>query len=379
MKRKSTNILILINSNFLLYFLKFNLSLWFILPNVLKAFPETVRHGYLSCTTCHLSPSGRGILTPYGKTLSHELYSYKKIKNESESLESEVPWWQIGGRSRLMQLIEDTPAIQEGHFFPMQTELEASIDKEVWALGLSAGGWRPIDEEKESLKAYVRNAYILWRPNETWNVRAGKFRISHGLGLPDHVILVNEWLGWSHSHETQNIEVSRLMDDLVLQGSWILPSKLLVSEDTFSGVSLNLERLLNSKHKIGFNVSSFRRNNLNEIQLNLHSIASLNEKSFVQMELARRSLSKPVSEDEYALFTRFSHEIKYGLRPFVQWEEALSKAVNSSEGVSQARRYYVGSEWFPVVHADIMVALGNQMESGLDDTKIFTLIGHFYF
>ena len=67
-----------------------------------EAFPETVRLGYLSCATCHISPSGRGILTPYGKTLSHELYSFKKTQNDQESLEAEAPWWQIGGRFRLM-------------------------------------------------------------------------------------------------------------------------------------------------------------------------------------------------------------------------------------------------------------------------------------
>lgn len=356
----------------------FILSLVLMGPQEAKAFPETVRHGYLSCTTCHMSPSGRGILTAYGKTLSHELYSFKKIQNDHESLEEEVPWWQIGGRARLMQLIIDNPDVQKGRFFPMQTEVEASVDKSVWGMSLSVGGWRPIDKSNEKLRAYVRNAYGIWRPDETWNVRAGKFRISHGLGLPDHTLLVNESLGWTHSHETSNIEVSRLSEDIVVQGTAILPSKLLVTEEKVSGGSVNFERLLDSKHKIGLNVSRFRRSDVNESQINVHSVVSLSEESFLQLELAQRRVDKPILEDQYAFFSRYSHEYKYGLRPFLQLEEGLTKSVSTST-TSQARRYYVGTEWFPVVHTDIMVFVGKQMESGLEDNKIFTLIGHFYF
>lgn len=343
-----------------------------------EAFPETVRHGYLSCATCHISPSGRGILTPYGKTLSHELYSFKKTQNDQESLEAEAPWWQIGGRFRLMQLIIDNPDVQKGRFFPMQSELEASIDKTLWAMSASVGAWRPIDDPATKLRAYVRNAYVIWRPDEAWNVRAGKFRISHGLGLPDHILLVNEALGWTHSHETSNIEVSRLAEDLVMQGAAVLPSTLLVTEEKVSGGSFNLEKLLESKHKVGFNISRFRRSDSDDTQVNIHSVVSVSEQSFIQLELAQRRVNDPVLEDQWAFFSRYSQEYKYGLRPFFQWEEGLSKQVKVSS-TSQARRLYIGAEWFPVVHTDIMVFVGNQMESGLEDNKIFSLIGHFYF
>lgn len=349
-----------------------------VLSQKANAFPETVRHGYLSCATCHVSPSGRGLLTPYGKTLSHELYSFKKIQNDQDSLEAEVPWWQIGGRARVMQLIVDNPDVQKGRFFPMQTELEASIDKTIWAMGVSVGGWRPIDDSEAKLRAYMRNAYLIWRPDEVWNVRVGKFRISHGLGLPDHVILVNEALGWTHSHETSNIEVSRLAEDLVMQGYAVLPSQLLVTEEKVSGGSFNWEKLLESKHKVGFNVSRFRRSDFDDTQINAHSVVSLSEHSFLQLELAQRRVSEPVLEDQWAFFGRYSREFKYGFRPFFQWEEGLSKAVKTAN-TSQARRLYIGAEWFPVVHTDIMVFVGNQAESGLEDNKVFTLIGHFYF
>lgn len=344
----------------------------------LMAFPETARHGYLSCVTCHLSPSGRGILTSYGKTLSHELYSYKKIDNGNESLEAEVPWWQVGGRTRLMQYILDTPEMQKGHFFPMQMELEASIEKGIWALGLSAGGWRPMAGPKEKLKGYLRNAYVLWRPTEAWNFRAGKFRISHGLGLPDHATLVNEKMGWSHSHETQNIEVTRLSESTIIQASWVLPSYLLVSEEMFSGISLGVEQLLNLKHRVGLNLSRFHRANVNESHLNLHTVININEKSFLQAELAQRRMEYARPTDEYAFLMRYSHEFQYGLRPLIQWEEFLSKSVTVS-APQQERRFYLGTEWFPVLHTDFLFLIGNQMDSSFDDARIVMIIGHFYF
>ncbi len=38
-------------------------------------FPEMVRHGYVNCVACHMSPDGGGVLTPYGRSLSKELLS----------------------------------------------------------------------------------------------------------------------------------------------------------------------------------------------------------------------------------------------------------------------------------------------------------------
>jgi len=47
----------------------------FFAATVADAFPELTRHGYVSCTACHVSPNGGGAMTPYGRGLSRELLS----------------------------------------------------------------------------------------------------------------------------------------------------------------------------------------------------------------------------------------------------------------------------------------------------------------
>ncbi len=39
------------------------------------AFPDMIRHNYSNCTICHVSPTGGGLLTPYGRALSVEVLS----------------------------------------------------------------------------------------------------------------------------------------------------------------------------------------------------------------------------------------------------------------------------------------------------------------
>src|SRR5688500_1071067 len=39
------------------------------------AYPELIRHNYTNCTSCHVSPTGGGILNAYGRALSGEVLS----------------------------------------------------------------------------------------------------------------------------------------------------------------------------------------------------------------------------------------------------------------------------------------------------------------
>ncbi len=353
----------------------FVLLIFCITPHFSFAFSETARHGYLSCSTCHYSTSGRGLLTPYGKTLSNELYSYWKTENENESLESETPWWRVGGQARLLQFVQDSKSIQKARFFPMQAEVEGAIDKEAWAVVASAGAWRSIDSADKSLEAYSRNHYLLLRPSENWAIRYGHFRISHGLGLPDHTTLTNQGLGWTHSHETYNLELSYLDENNVIQGTWITPSELLVTEEMIHGGSINIQRLLFSNSKVGFNVSRFVKAGISESQVNLHTVVNLTEASFVQAELAQRTILSTPQINQQALFARYSYQLPFGVRPLLQVESAV---LNKSSNL-KAEHYYVGSEWFPMQNFDLLVLLGQESQTGIENNRVFTAVGHFYY
>ncbi len=49
-----------------------------------EAYPSMIRHGYASCATCHVDPSGGGLLTTYGRAQSEVLLSASRGKNADE-------------------------------------------------------------------------------------------------------------------------------------------------------------------------------------------------------------------------------------------------------------------------------------------------------
>lgn len=345
-------------------------------PFLSFGFPETSRHGYISCSACHYSPSGRGLLTPYGKTISKELYSaFRGSEASSDELADQKPLWQIGGQFRLLQFFSQTATLEKARFFPMQSEIEGAIDTDTWAAVASIGAWKPVDATDSRFRSYFRNHYLMYRPNEQFIVRLGHFRISHGLGLPDHTILTYQSLGWTHSHETYNAELTYLNDDLVLHSSLITPSKLLVTDETIQGASVTVEKSINSKHKVGGNLSQFNRNGFNEQQINLHGIGSISDESFLQLELGLREIQHKVPSQQLAFFSRYSYEFARRWRPFVQWEMATL----NQNGKDTTKRNTLGVEWFPINYFDLYLTVAQESSSHLEQKQLLNLLGHFYF
>jgi hypothetical protein len=291
-------------------------------------------------------------------------------------IEEEPSWWQVGGQVRLMQMVRDSASVQKARFFPMQTELEGAVNQEKWALVASLGVWRPLEAPTEEKRVYSRNHYGLVRFNDNWFLRIGQFRVNHGLGLPDHTLYSQQLLGWSHSHETKNTEISYFNENYLIQGTWITPSKLLVSEEVVYGHSLHSAILFDSNHKLGFNHTQMTRGGINEVQWNLHSVVELTKFSFLQAEVARREIQNSSRSNTNTYFIRYSYDLPRGFRPFLQLElaETQDKKVTS---ILQSQA--VGSEWFPITHVDVMTYVAREVRPGYEDNLLFNFIGHVYF
>src|SRR5690349_16801540 len=89
------------------------------------AFPEMIRNGYVNCAACHYSPSGGGILTPYGRQLSREILSNSGKQGEEAflyGLAKSPQWLALGGDIRLLESYRNTPTVQTTRFVPMQID-----------------------------------------------------------------------------------------------------------------------------------------------------------------------------------------------------------------------------------------------------------------
>src|SRR4051812_13294315 len=90
-----------------------------------QAFPELVRHGYVNCIACHVSPTGGGVLTQYGRELSREILSTWGIQNENESkfaygIIKTPEWLDAIGEYRGIYAYQNNPFIQEGKYIYMK-------------------------------------------------------------------------------------------------------------------------------------------------------------------------------------------------------------------------------------------------------------------
>src|SRR5665213_1369307 len=99
--------------------------LQFLSPKVAMAFPEMVRHGYVNCTSCHVSPSGGGVLTPYGRQQATDLLSTWSTEKEAgpvQGLLQTPEWLNLGGDLRTIEIYRNTPQVTSARFLNMQED-----------------------------------------------------------------------------------------------------------------------------------------------------------------------------------------------------------------------------------------------------------------
>lgn len=188
------------------------------------AFPENVRHHYLNCTTCHVSPSGGGLLTGYGRELSRELMSTWGRDGEAQfayGLFKTPEWLNLGGDYRSVYLYRDDPRVRQGYTQFMQADVEAGVTYSKFTL-VGSLGYRqtsPTDGSRPGYGAPTGNSlvdhlisrrhYLLYQPTDELGIRVGRFYPQYGLNIPDHYVATRQLpLLWDETFESYNLEAS---------------------------------------------------------------------------------------------------------------------------------------------------------------------------
>jgi hypothetical protein len=170
-----------------------------VMTQMALAFPEnSARLGYTSCNSCHVSPTGGGILTEYGRGTSEELATFT-TEGSGKLFGGAVPmpkWLLVGGDTRFINIKGE----QFQKSFLMQSDIEAAakVTDQVTVVG-SVGMYG--DEGKRE----VRRNYILWTPSENASWRVGKFLPAYNLMSADHTA-AHRSIGWGEGSETLNLE-----------------------------------------------------------------------------------------------------------------------------------------------------------------------------
>jgi hypothetical protein len=191
-----------------------------------SAEPKFLSKQYPRCTSCHYSPTGGGLLTTYGRSLSHrELSTFgepmpshdaaaQRDTTNPEPGEESFLWGAFGKSLGALQLgIETRPSylhysflnVSDDRNLLMNADLHAAYQYKDWIFYGQVG--RELqDDGRFSLDS--SEYWIGRRPEEGFGFRAGRFLPAYGIRFADHTSYNREFLGLAQYDQILGVEVS---------------------------------------------------------------------------------------------------------------------------------------------------------------------------
>jgi hypothetical protein len=194
------------------------LVVWLLVPGRAAAFPDLAMRGDVrSCTSCHISPAGGGLLTEQGRD---EAASSLSRGGDGRVFHGalELPGWLlVGGDFRLAGLVKHDREATEGvelAAFPMQADLRAAVVHGPFALVLTGGLRGSTRGYAASPRDYVISTehYAMWSGSDLY-ARAGRFFPVQGLRLADHTLYVRRFTGTNLYEEPYAIAAGHVTTD----------------------------------------------------------------------------------------------------------------------------------------------------------------------
>lgn len=297
-----------------------------LLPAIGFSFPDLTRHGYGNCTTCHVSPTGGGVLTTYGRELSREVLAMQSGEKEPYPFHGalDLPkWLKLGGDARFLQLYRNTPTVKEGRFFLMQADVEAAVGSPQLMAVVSTG---VVEESKNEYESETRRYYVMGEVAPQVYVRAGKFMHSFGLNVPDHVIVTKRGLGWDEGSETHNIEATYLGEQLNLSFTAVFGKPDDKAADREQGGVAQISYFFANQYKIGMSLFTGSNDSLTRQIGGIWGILGLTKQFFILTEWDALT-AKPKGGSAatgFVSYNKFGYELWQGLQLHLTQE--LSKA-----------------------------------------------------
>ncbi len=284
------------------------------------SFPENLREGYPSCTSCHVSPGGGGVLTPYGRGASETFMSTWAKEGEGKFLYGLVPlpdYLMLGGDAR---------GVWAPKFIPMQQELEMAVyspASPALTLDVSAGRY----DETRGLQ--YRRYYLKAMLSDIVGLRAGRFIPVYGINTPDHTTVTRQGLGFGEGQETYNLEGAAIgsFGELVVTG--IFGQRAGTELDSTKVGTLRTDDMVGGSARGAFYLNGGSSVGLSGMSLwNFYGAKRDSGGVFTQLSLSRHLVllseadrlwergQKPVN----LAFTKLTAEVFSGFLPFLMGE-----------------------------------------------------------
>jgi hypothetical protein len=181
--------------------------------------PKFLSKQYTRCTTCHVSPTGGGLLSAYGRSLSHRELSTTGPPMPSHGEMDPRPgeesflWGALGDSLGPLQLgVEMRPSRLHYSFLGTSTDRNLLMNADVHA-AFKAKDWlfygqlgRELEQDGFTLDS--SEYWAGYQPAEGLGFRAGRYLPAYGVRFADHTSYNRSFLGLAQYDQIYGLEVS---------------------------------------------------------------------------------------------------------------------------------------------------------------------------
>ncbi len=357
-------------------------------------FPELAAHGYPNCIACHISPSGGGTMSEYGRSLSKDLLSTWSYENEElfgHGLFAKSPeWLQIGGDFRFVQSYTNDDIKTLTKNFWMQNQIEVGARFGRIYLDSSLAIQRGPSSASHLLELISPRHFIGYFFTDEFSLRFGKFLPAYGLNIPNHLATTRAPLGFNEGMEHLNLEASYLGEkfDVFLTGLLgkgdlegaaieFLPDPSLDEH----GAALSTSAWLYERFKLGVSLLYGNADAYHRILAGFFGVMKISTNLYLLTEWDWQSKVDRLSNIEargFVAYNELGFEAYKGINLYFVQEEAYLDLNALSTRVDS---FGLGFKFYPRPHLEIQAEYRKERDmrkfSNYYDTGF--LIGHYYF
>lgn len=346
------------------------------------AFPDLIRHGYVNCSSCHLSPTGGGMMNDYGRALSRELLSASGGEREAEFLHGLLPenslnsWLRLGGDVRILQLHREDPDRKVGRTIPMQANLDVAVVGERFSAMMSMG--QP-DQVTRGIRPVAPKYYVLWNARDELSVRAGKFMPAFGLNVPYHTLPTRQGLSLGAGQEREALEIVWSGELWNFAASVSRSARELAREQREDLATLQLHRTLGGSHRVGVSLASGSSPSQKREAASLHGAFGFNERWAYLSEFTWQTVATSASNSTGLYhFSQLLWEARKGWNFYVMEDYQLGD-LGDTRTLADGRG--AGLRYFPRPHIELDFAWFKRRKAIIADRydDEAWLLLHYYF
>jgi hypothetical protein len=311
-----------------------------------------VRQGAVQCTTCHISPTGGGILNDTGRKSSKEILSQNTGDERFLNGTATPPeWLRLGGDLRFFQFFKDNQTETVADFSTQQMDLEvaATNGDRFSVVGTIGHSTPPKDATSMSQSVISRRHWLqaLVGPKsnpDQLTARMGRFFPAYGINIPEHAIVTRSRLGFDAEQESYNLELALRDEDWEAFGTLILgrPDNLKLHRE--QGYSLQISRVIENTYRLGINgYTGILPGSRADTRRNLMGVfAHLGFTPSVYSLIEIDTIDSGQSSRSFLNYAKLGWEWKQGLHFFTNQERARL-----------FESYGIGIQYFPWPHWDL--------------------------